>query len=601
MDIDIINKINKINEINAQVHQSNDLDSVLAINDLLVNSGYKIKGNLGGLMDYCKNKGIDKVKENIGLLAKYDEELSKKKSMTDSFYSSIFSSSIVKLGSSKPEPGILDNIERLVNSDTKYNIETDARYHDANKPDNGKSIFTMRIEELKSKMGFDNTSEKLAHAKESLEKNYTAFRNLTAEDLKGPVAMKLRESIDQNRYYINQLQGMEQKQSFSIDSLESIAKFEAEIASLSSFINGLKLTDETRKELIDEFAKLRAQINDYRGYIVGLQNTQKKFDSLLGEMNVEKGAKGNVKKAAPKAATPNPSGKPSDGSTFNADEIINVGDIVVFNGKAQSILNIGAPDGLVKGQEYKVEKIVIYQGLSYVKLEGFDKIVDIACFDKAKTKTSTPEEKKPEPATPGASKPVEEVAPTGPAPEPPNGGPGEELPPDSGKKRKHDFKLKGIRKSSVFHHVAVVGGALLGIAAPSLAFVPSLLIASGAIATECIWFCYKRGHKLPNLLSLKQRFSEALDRRAQQMDEAEADDARAVVEEIDNATKKVTLDSIVSGNITDEELKALADQYIKEGKIKPGDYDKDTLKNMVYEAIIGDVKSFSTPGSSMNK
>ncbi|MDO4376158.1 MAG: hypothetical protein Q4C33_03185 [bacterium] len=593
--------VNKINNLNDQVHQSNDLDSVLAINDLLDKNGFKIKGSLGDLMDYCKNKGIDKVKENIGLLAKYDEELSQKKSKTDSFYSSIFSSSITKLGSSKSEPGILDNIERLVNSDTKYNIETDARYHDVNKPDNGKSIFTMRVEELKNKMGFDNTSEKLAHAKESLEKNYTAFRNLTAEDLKGPVAMKLRESIDQNRYYINQLQGMEQKQSFSIDSLESIAKFEAEVSGLSSFINGLKLTDETRKALIDEFAKLRTQINDYRAYIVGLQNTQRKFDSLLGEMKVEKSAKGNAKKASPKPATPKPSGKPAGAPEFNNDEIINVGDTVVFNGKAQSILNIGAPDGLVKGQEYKVEKIVIYQGLSYVKLEGFDKIVDIACFDKAKTKTVTPGGKQPEPAAPGTVKPAPEPPKSGPTPEPPKGGPSDEPSHDNGKKGKHDFKLKGIRKSSAFHHVAVVGGALLGLAATSFAFVPSLLIAGGAIATECIWFCYKRGHKLPNLMSLKQRFSEALDRRAQEMDDNEAEDARAVVEEIDNATKKVTLDSIVSGKITDEELKVLADRYIKEGKIKPGDYDKDTLKNMVYEAIFGDVKSLSTPGNSMNK
>lgn len=586
-----VKKINRINEINAQVHQSKDLYDVWTINDLLEKNGFKFTGNLGYLMDYCKNKGIDKVKENIVLLAKYEEELSPKKSRIDDFCSSIFSSS-------KSEPGVLDNIERLVKNIEAYNIETDARYHDVNKPDNGKSIFTMRIEELKNIIGFDNISEKLAHAQDSLEKNYTAFRNLTADDLKSPMAMKLRESIDQNRYYINQLQGMKAKQSL-IDSPESIAKFESKVSELFTLVNCLKIpADDTRKALIDEFSKLRKQISDYRAYIVGLQNTQRKFDALLGEMKVEKSAKGNVKKASSKTATPKSSGKPAVGSDFNNDEIINVGDTVVFNGRAQSILNIGAPDGLVKGQEYKVEKIVVYQGF---KLEGFDKIVDIACFDKAKTKTSTPEEKKPEPVTPGTSKPAEEVAPTGPAPEPPKGGPGDVPSHDNGKKGKHDFKLKGIRKSSAFHHIAVVGGALLGLAATSFAVVPSLLIVGGAIATECIWFCYKRGHKLPNLMSLKQGFSEALDRRSQEMDDNEAKDARAVVEEIDNATKKVTLDSIVSGKITDEELKVLAAQYIKEGKIKPGDYDKDTLKNMVYEAIIGDVKSLSTTGNSMNK
>ena len=596
--------IDRVNEINASVHQNNDLDSVLAINDLLVKSGYKIKGNLGGLMDYCKNKGIDKVKENIVLLVKYDEELNKKKSMTDSFYSSIFSSSIVKLGSSKPEPGILDNIERLVNSDTKYNIETDARYHDANKPDNGKSIFTMRIEELKNKMGFDNTSEKLAHAKESLEKNYTAFRNLTAEDLKGPVAMKLRESIDQNRYYINQLQGMEQKSSFSIDSLESIAKFEAEIASVSSFINGLKLTDETRKALIDEFAKLRTKINDYRGYIVGLQNTQKKFDSLLGEMKVEKSGEVNAKKASPKAATPKPSNKPGDGPMFNADEIINVGDIVVFNGKAQSILNIGAPDGLVKGKEYKVEKIVIYQGLSYVRLEGFDMIVDIACFDKTKTKTTT-DEKKPEPVSPEAGKPADEVAPVEPTPEAPKDVPSGEAPIDE-EEKKHDFKLKGVR--FVKNHpvatiwlAAVAGLFTVGGLGTELLFVPALTIVAGAVIASGIAHCVKNGLKLPKLGALKKNFDRALEARAAEMDENDAREAENVAAELEAAQRKAQAEELDFGKITDEELKVLADQYIKEGKIKPGDYDKDTLKNMVYEAIIGDVKSFSTPGSSMNK
>ncbi|UKI28645.1 MAG: hypothetical protein L6V78_07100 [Clostridium sp.] len=141
---------------------------------------------MGSLMDYCKTRGLDRVKSNIELLVKYDEELGNKENVTKDFFMLLF---IVMIKS-----GILDKIEAIVNADTKYNIETDARYHGDNKPDNGKSIFTMKIEELKKKMGGDTISSKLEKARKSLEGNYVAFRNLTAEDLKSTKGFEVKRS-----------------------------------------------------------------------------------------------------------------------------------------------------------------------------------------------------------------------------------------------------------------------------------------------------------------------------------------------------------------------------------------------------------------------
>lgn len=284
--------INRINEINAEVHKSTDLDGALSVYNLLKSNGYEIKSNMGSLMDYCKTRGLDRVKSNIELLVRYDEELGNKEKATKDFYASVYSND---------KSGILDKIEAIVNADTKYNIETDARYHGDNKPDNGKSIFTMKIEELKRKMGGDNVSSKLEKARKTLEDNYTAFRNLTAEDLKSTKALKLREAIDQNRYYINQLEGMSSKSSYSIDSIDKVNAFNADVKELYNFINGLNLNDDSKKALIDEFGTLRTKVNDYRNYIANLQATGKKYDALLAEMDVVKVGK-SVKKSEVKAA-----------------------------------------------------------------------------------------------------------------------------------------------------------------------------------------------------------------------------------------------------------------------------------------------------------
>lgn len=574
---------NRINEINAEVHKSTDLDGALSVYNLLKNNGYEIKSNMGSLMDYCKTRGLDRVKSNIELLVKYDEELSNKENVTKDFYASVYNND---------KSGILDRIEAIVNADTKYNIETDARYHGDNKPDNGKSIFTMKIEELKKKMGGDTISSKLEHARKSLEDNYVAFRNLTAEDLKSTKALKLREAIDQNRYYINQLEGMSSKNSYSIDSIDRVNAFNADVKELYNFINGLNLNDDSKKALIDEFGALRTKINDYRNYIANLQATSKKYDALLAEMDVVKVGK-SVKKSEVKAAPeekkeekvepkeevktvtepvkteePKKDDKVTEPEKEEVKETVNndllsVGDVVTYNGKSPAIADIGAPEGLVVGQEYKVEKVVIYKGLSYAKLEGVDKLVDIVCLDKVMKKDmeepakeddkKTEEEKNTSEIKVGDAVPfkIEEI----------NEGPEkkkeepkektttkvEEKPAEASdnsektddKKEKHDYKVKSIRKTVgkyapwVWRTAAVIGIA-------TSTFTPAVIIAGGWLAAEAIRFCVKRNYKLPKFGKFKDKMVSKWHEISEkgEISEEESKDAEAVVSEIDNATKE---------------------------------------------------------------
>ena len=441
-------------------------------------------------------------------------------------------------------------------------------------------------------MGGDNVSSKLEKARKSLEDNYAAFRNLTAEDLKSTKALKLREAIDQNRYYINQLEGMSFRSSCSIDSIDKINEFNADVKELYNFINGLNLNDDTRKSLIDEFGALRTKINDYRNYIANLQDTSKKYDALLAEMDVVKVGK-SVKKSEVKAVPeekkeekvepkkevktgtepvkteePKKDDKASEPEKEKVKETVNndllsVGDVVTYNGKSQAIADIGAPEGLVVGQEYKVEKVVIYKGLSYAKLEGVDKLVDIVCLDKVMKKDmeeptkeddkKTEEEKNTSEIKVGDAVPfkIEEI----------NEGPEkkkeepkektttkvEEKPAEASdnsektddEKEKHDYKVKSIRKTVgkyapwVWRTAAVIGIA-------TSTFTPAVIIAGGWLAAEAIRFCVKRNYRLPKFGKFKDKMTSKWHEISEkgEISEEESKDAEAVVSEIDNATKE---------------------------------------------------------------
>ena len=630
---------NRINEINAKVHQSTDLDGALSVYNLLKSNGYEIKSNMGSLMDYCKTRGLDRVKSNIELLVRYDEELSNKENVTKDFYASVYSND---------KSGILDRIEAIVNADTKYNIETDARYHGDNKPDNGKSLFTMKIEELKKKMGGDTISSKLEHARKSLEDNYVAFRNLTAEDLKSTKALKLREAIDQNRYYINQLEGMSSKNSYSIDSIDMVNAFNADVKELYNFINGLNLNDDSKKALIDEFGALRTKINDYRNYIANLQATGKKYDALLAEMDVVKVGK-SVKKSEVKAAPeekkeekvepkeevktgtepvkveePKKDDKASEPEKEEVKEtdnndLLSVGDIVTYNGRSSAIADIGAPEGLVVGQEYKVEKVVIYKGLSYAKLEGVDKLVDIICLDKVMKKDieepnkeddkKTEEEKNTGEIKVGEAVPfkIEEI----------NEGPEkkkeepkeesttkvEEKPAEASdnsektddEKEKHDYKVKSIRKT-VGKYVPWVWrtAAVIGIATST--FTPAVIIAGGWLAAEAIRFCVKRNYRLPKFGKFKDKMTSKWHEISEkgEISEEESKDAEAVVSEIDNATKEAEQAEVMRepekaeslvGDVDAEELSRDIEATMDAQK---SEKEKETLVNSIRSDSVTD-------------
>ena len=635
---------NRINEINAKVHQSTDLDGALSVYNLLKSNGYEIKSNMGSLMDYCKTRGLDRVKSNIELLVRYDEELSNKENVTKDFYASVYSND---------KSGILDRIEAIVNADTKYNIETDARYHGDNKPDNGKSLFTMKIEELKKKMGGDTISSKLEHARKSLEDNYVAFRNLTAEDLKSTKALKLREAIDQNRYYINQLEGMSSKNSYSIDSIDMVNAFNADVKELYNFINGLNLNDDSKKALIDEFGALRTKINDYRNYIANLQATGKKYDALLAEMDVVKVGK-SVKKSEVKAApeekkeekvepkeevktgtepvkTEEPkkddkASQPEKEEVKETDnnDLLSVGDIVTYNGRSSAIADIGAPEGLVVGQEYKVEKVVIYKGLSYAKLEGVDKLVDIICLDKVMKKdieepnkeddkkteeeknigeikvgeavpfkieeiNEGPEKKKEEPKEEPTTK-VEE--------KPAEGSDNSEKTDDE--KEKHDYKVKSIRKTvGKYAPWAWRTAAVIGIATST--FTPAVIIAGGWLAAEAIRFCVKRNYRLPKFGKFKDKMASKWHEISEkgEISEEESKDAEAVVSEIDNATKEA------------EQAEAMREP--EKAEFLAGDVDAEELSRDIEatmdaqksekekETLVNNIRSDSVTDEELNK
>lgn len=635
---------NRINEINAKVHQSTDLDGALSVYNLLKSNGYEIKSNMGSLMDYCKTRGLDRVKSNIELLVRYDEELSNKENVTKDFYASVYSND---------KSGILDRIEAIVNADTKYNIETDARYHGDNKPDNGKSIFTMKIEELKKKMGGDTISSKLEHARKSLEDNYAAFRNLTAEDLKSTKALKLREAIDQNRYYINQLEGMSSKNSYSIDSIDMVNAFNADVKELYNFINGLNLNDDSKKALIDEFGALRTKINDYRNYIANLQATGKKYDALLAEMDVVKVGK-SVKKSEVKAApeekkeekvepkeevktgtepvkTEEPkkddkASQPEKEEVRETDSnvLLSVGDIVTYNGKSSAIADIGAPEGLVVGQEYKVEKVVIYKGLSYAKLEGVDKLVDIICLDKVMKKDieeptkeddkKTEEEKNTDEMKVGEAVPfkIEEIN-EGPEKkkEEPKEEPTtkvEEKPAEASdnsektddEKEKHDYKVKSIRKTvGKYAPWAWRTAAVIGIATST--FTPAVIIAGGWLAAEAIRFCVKRNYRLPKFGKFKDKMASKWHEISEkgEISEEESKDAEAVVSEIDNATKEA------------EQAEAIRDP--EKAESLAGDVDAEELSRDIEatmdaqksekekETLVNSIRSDSVTDEELNK
>lgn len=518
---EILNESNRVNNINQRVHDMGDatISVSMSVYELLKQNGYDLSSNFGPLYDYCKKKNNDMIVINrdVKALVSYEEDLSKKEASTKNFYDAMFN---------QYKTGYLDIVEDLITNDPEFTNSAP----DDTQITNGKNEFVVRMNEIKYLLGIDvynseDYSDKLKKAKKNLSDNYERFRNLTPDEVqtKGPA---LRNSIEQNRYYISQLERrMEAANSLgvpknAINSPEQVNELMSKLKYLSnSYVNSIKLTKETRIKLIEIFDRIRMLVADYRNYVLNYNTIERKYNKLINEMGIVKAsAKTKVREAldaetdidngfAPlsgdavepkekpqdefKPEPPKPietpaeekprdisespasAEEPAEEEKFNEEELFHVGDVVIYNGKRESRKDIGAPKGLEIGKEYKVNNIVYINGLVYLALDGIRDVVDSAVFEKLVKGKENPVEEKPEEKPEEKSKPADtqtEAKPKEPEKEEPES---KEKPQEEPQEKPSDEEEKDITKghdyklaSSTFAKLAPVWriAAVLGIA-----------------------------------------------------------------------------------------------------------------------------------------
>lgn len=427
---EILNESNRVNNINQRVHDMGDatISVSMSVYELLKQNGYDLSSNFGPLYDYCKKKNNDMIVINrdVKALVSYEEDLSKKEASTKNFYDAMFN---------QYKTGYLDIVEDLITNDSEFTYSAP----DDTQITNGKNEFVVRMNEIKYLLGVDvynseDYSDKLKKAKKNLSDNYERFRNLTPDEVqtKGPT---LRNSIEQNRYYISQLERrMEAANSLgapknAINSPEQVNELMSKLKYLSnSYVNSIKLTKETRIKLIEIFDRIRMLVTDYRNYVLNYNTIERKYNKLINEMGIVKASaktkskekldsetdidnefaplSGDVvepkekpqdefkpeppkpietpteEKPQDKPESPASAEEPAEEEKFNEEELFHVGDVVIYNGKRESRKDIGAPKGLEIGKEYKVNNIVYINGLVYLALDGVRDVVDSAVFEK---------------------------------------------------------------------------------------------------------------------------------------------------------------------------------------------------------------------------
>lgn len=441
---EILNESNRVNNINQRVHDMGDatISVSMSVYELLKQNGYDLSSNFGPLYDYCKKKNNDiiVINRDVKALVSYEEDLSKKEASTKNFYDAMFN---------QYKTGYLDIVEDLITNDPEFTNSAP----DDTQITNGKNEFVVRMNEIKYLLGVDvynseDYSDKLKKAKKNLSDNYERFRNLTPDEVqtKGPA---LRNSIEQNRYYISQLERrMEAANSLgapknAIDSPEQVNELMSKLKYLSnSYVNSIKLTKETRIKLIEIFDRIRMLVTDYRNYVLNYNTIERKYNKLINEMGIVKASaktkskekldsetdidnefaplsgdavepkekpQDEVKLEPPKPIetpteekpqdkpeSPASAEEPAEEEKFNEEELFHVGDVVIYNGKRESRKDIGAPKGLEIGKEYKVNNIVYINGLVYLALDGVRDVVDSAVFEKLVKGKENPVEEKPE-------------------------------------------------------------------------------------------------------------------------------------------------------------------------------------------------------------
>lgn len=593
---EILNESNRVNNINQRVHDMGDatISVSMSVYELLKQNGYDLSSNFGPLYDYCKKKNNDMIVINrdIKALVSYEEDLSKKEASTKNFYDAMFN---------QYKTGYLDMVEDLITNDPEFSDKSNAPTEFQYK--SGKNEFVVRMNEIKYLLGVDvynseDYSDKLKKAKKNLSDNYERFRNLTPDEVqtKGPA---LRNSIEQNRYYISQLERrMEAANSLgapknAINSPEQVNELMSKLKYLSnSYVNSIKLTKETRIKLIEIFDRIRMLVTDYRNYVLNYNTIERKYNKLINEMGIVKAsAKTKSKekldsetdidnefaplsgdavepkekpqdefkpeppkpietpteeKPQDKPESPASAEEPAEEEKFNEEELFHVGDVVIYNGKRESRKDIGAPKGLEIGKEYKVNNIVYINGLVYLALDGVRDVVDSAVFEKLVKGKENPVEEKPEekskPAdTQTEAKPKEPEKEEPESKEKPQEVP-QEKPSDKEEKditKGHDYKLA----SSTFAKLAPVWrlAAVLGIALT--AGITPFFIGGGWLVLEGIKkIVDSKSRDIISVRKVKEKITEkankvreAVAKGDSTVTEQDAKDAADLVAELNNS------------------------------------------------------------------
>lgn len=588
---EILNESNRVNNINQRVHDMGDatISVSMSVYELLKQNGYDLSSNFGPLYDYCKKKNNDiiVINRDVKALVSYEEDLSKKEASTKNFYDAMFN---------QYKTGYLDIVEDLITNDPEFSDKSSAPTEFQYK--NGKNEFVVRMNEIKYLLGVDvynseDYSDKLKKAKKNLSDNYERFRNLTPDEvqIKGPA---LRNSIEQNRYYISQLERrMEAANSLgapknAINSPEQVNELMSKLKYLSnSYVNSIKLTKETRIKLIEIFDRIRMLVTDYRNYVLNYNTIERKYNKLINEMGIVKAsAKTKSKekldsetdidngfaplsgdavepkekpqdefkpeppkpietpaeeKPQDKPESPASAEEPAEEEKFNEEELFHVGDVVIYNGKSESVKGIGAPKGLEIGKEYKVNNIVYINGLVYLALDGVRDVVDSAVFEKLVKGKENPVEEKPE----EKSKPADtqtEAKPKEPEPkEKPQEEPQEKPSSEEEKDitKGHDYKLA----SSTFAKLAPVWrlAAVLGIALT--AGITPFFIGGGWLVLEGIKkIVDSKSRDIISVRKVKEKITEkankvreAVAKGDSTVTEQDAKDAADLVAELNNS------------------------------------------------------------------
>lgn len=621
---EILNESNRVNNINQRVHDMGDatISVSMSVYEILKQNGYDLSSNFGPLYDYCKKKNNDiiVINRDVKALVSYEEDLSKKEASTKNFYDAMFN---------QYKTGYLDIVEDLITNDPEFSDKSSAPTEFQYK--SGKNEFVVRMNEIKYLLGVDvynseDYSDKLKKAKKNLSDNYERFRNLTPDEVqtKGPA---LRNSIEQNRYYISQLERrMEAANSLgtpknAINSPEQVNELMSKLKYLSnSYVNSIKLTKETRIKLIEIFDRIRMLVTDYRNYVLNYNTIERKYNKLINEMGIVKaGDKTKVREAldaetdidngfAPlsgdavepkekpqdefkpeppepietpaeekpqdKPESPASAEEPAEEEKFNEEELFNVGDVVIYNGKRESRKDIGAPKGLEIGKEYKVNNIVYINGLVYLALDGVRDVVDSAVFEKLVKGKENPVEEKPEekskPAdTQTEAKPKEPEKEEPESKEKPQEVP-QEKPSDEEEKditKGHDYKLA----SSTFAKLAPVWrlAAVLGIALT--AGITPFFIGGGWLVLEGIKKTVdSKSRDIISVRKVKEKITAkaneikaAVSKGDSTVTEADAKEAADLVAELNNSLP------------TEPELKQLEQEKTDENKGKnPADVEQ---------------------------